>query len=1205
MMSSEEDVTVDSFGVLKKTKRARQRVDAGEPRNSYSSIPNFSSRPTILNSSIYGAFFAAGPNQQQQPPPQSHFGGAPANGLSGASAGIGGANGGPGTGSAAGGLYFGQVGFGPTKMLNELLRSRVKTGSALSGADNGDAMMSLDVAAAANDAVTAISGAAYECLGSQSPMNCAGGPLNGAMPMGGGSPPVGDMAQHMLRNILQGVGRSKKDLYALERELREASNLNNNNNNSHNNNETELSVDCVNETALNNNNGNHVNNNHSMGVDEDETEEVDEEEDELEHNDGDPIKPEPDDDENGGIESADLPNGPMKSLTNGNVDDMDAATDTEDKDKPEVSPCHDKLNDCSASERSVSSPESVSNNNNNIKEDPDEPIKESSLPQKSEQKELKRARVENIVSGMRSSPLPVPVNGCKKRKLYHPQQHDNSVAERYPGGDVVDTLSEDEDETLCSAEIRKKVVEKNALKNQLRTVQEQLVEMQQKYVQLCTRIEQDPMEMDETTSDIDQDDDTHSIASPVEKARVPTPVAAICKESFSVNGAVQASVTPAIPKILSSKFLPERAMPTNVPHLNPHNFPLHPNFNGAALSFLQHQIFQEQQHAAAAAAAAAQNHLQSHHHPHHHNPTHGHPAFNNAAAMYLGVGQKLLLEQEARLAKEAALAAAAEHHHQQQQSQAAQAPQTIHPPPSSSPHHQQSAAQHLGHSSVAAAKDSCSPGRVKSDQSPATPANASSSLSSVSSTSSSSSSSSLSQQQPQQQVSAQPSTKNSADTTTAPTATNTKNTSTSNNGLDLDGLADSLKTEISTTLATLIDTIMTRFLQQKRALGKTAEAEQPNKDLYLGSHLLDRKSPRTKVIDRGNCGSAATEKSTASSSASHSSPSKGHPLASSTNSTLNFSSSAAAAVSHPENNINALNVAAAARSGFGSNLFAPPKLGSGSLNSAAAAAALYSSMTNSLGSSHLPFCMAEMRPETAAPEQNEALSLVVPTKKKRHKVTDTRITPRTVSRILAQDGMGCPPPPSLLDAAKYGLAAANGAGGPDSPPPPPPPPRPFHHVPHSAAMLPVSLPTSVAIPNPSLHESQVFSPYSPFYGAQHQPPHHIPSSSPPGMSDHIRDSPPLPHHPSIFHPALLAAAQQQQQHQQQQQREHQQQQQREQQSHHQRSSSPSDFMNLLPNSGPGGESLGPDSECNSMDFDGLPPTISFLRSTSDKLMLVF
>jgi hypothetical protein len=42
--------------------------------------------------------------------------------------------------------------------------------------------------------------------------------------------------------------------------------------------------------------------------------------------------------------------------------------------------------------------------------------------------DAKKARVENIVSVMRSSPvlgqaLNAPVNGCKKRKLYQPQQH--------------------------------------------------------------------------------------------------------------------------------------------------------------------------------------------------------------------------------------------------------------------------------------------------------------------------------------------------------------------------------------------------------------------------------------------------------------------------------------------------------------------------------------------------------------------------------------------------------------------------------------------------------------------------------------------------------------------------------------------------------------------------------------------------------------
>ena len=51
-MSSEEDSSLElSDQSLKgcKVKRTRQRVDAGEPRNSYASIANFSSRGGYLN----------------------------------------------------------------------------------------------------------------------------------------------------------------------------------------------------------------------------------------------------------------------------------------------------------------------------------------------------------------------------------------------------------------------------------------------------------------------------------------------------------------------------------------------------------------------------------------------------------------------------------------------------------------------------------------------------------------------------------------------------------------------------------------------------------------------------------------------------------------------------------------------------------------------------------------------------------------------------------------------------------------------------------------------------------------------------------------------------------------------------------------------------------------------------------------------------
>jgi len=131
--------------------------------------------------------------------------------------------------------------------------------------------------------------------------------------------------------------------------------------------------------------------------------------------------------------------------------------------------------------------------------------------------DLKRARVENIVSGMRCSPSSglvqagqLQVNGCKKRKLYQPQQH---AMERYVAaaaglnfGLNLQSMMLDQDDSesneLESPQIQQKRVEKNALKSQLRSMQEQLAEMQQKYVQLCSRMEQES-----ECQELDQDQD--------------------------------------------------------------------------------------------------------------------------------------------------------------------------------------------------------------------------------------------------------------------------------------------------------------------------------------------------------------------------------------------------------------------------------------------------------------------------------------------------------------------------------------------------------------------------------------------------------------------------------------------------------------------------------------------------------------------------
>ncbi|XP_003746435.1 uncharacterized protein LOC100900938 [Galendromus occidentalis] len=96
------------------------------------------------------------------------------------------------------------------------------------------------------------------------------------------------------------------------------------------------------------------------------------------------------------------------------------------------------------------------------------------------------------------------------------------------------------------------------------------------------------------------------------------------------------------------------------------------------------------------------------------------------------------------------------------------------------------------------------------------------------------------------------------------------------------------------------------------------------------------------------------------------------------------------------------------------------------------------------------------------PEQTEAMSLVVtPGKKKRHKVTDTRLAPRR------------------SDSPKFGESPSSGTALVPSYPPP---------------LIPVSLPTSVAIPNPSLHHDLFHLPHfdhqqrlsAPFQSGQQQ-----------------------------------------------------------------------------------------------------------------------
>nr|CAD7194031.1 unnamed protein product [Timema douglasi] len=888
--------------LLKKAKRTRQRVDAGEPRNSYSSIPNFSSRPSFLSGSIYGAIFT----QSQQ-----HFG------------------------------LFGP-GFGPAKMLNELLGRQVKQASDAAP----DAAMMMDSASSDGTGGGGGGGVKIPLGANNNNFDClnATSVIRRGLEEDGASPPPNELAHHMLRDILQG---RKKELMQLEQELRNVSVSGNgdvgvnspDNNNSINNNNNELkngllTGDC---SDVEGGNANKQLNGGDMNMDAD----------------------------CNSVEDEAAAAAAMEEA----LSEVGVVTKKEKVDLME-----DVMNGGggSDSEQSLNSPESDSLpiDKEDESETPTVDVKEESLPcppaanPKPEQMELKRARVENIVSSMRSSPsLPIQVNGCKKRKLYHPQQHDNSAAERYAASQYglgLGILLDDDDE-LEPPEVRQKRVEKNALKNQLRTMQEQLAEMQQKYVQLCTRMEQesDCQDTEEVSSDLEQDG--NSLPAPPEKPTPSTPVTTPVKE-----------VIPCSPMA---------------------------------------------------------------------NSVSSQPAMNNVAAM-------------------------------------------------------------------------------------------------------------------------------------APVS-----------GSDLEGLADVLKTEITASLTNLVDSIVARFVQQRRFLGvKQSEAavEQLNKDLLMASQLLDRKSPRTKVIDRGGAPGGGG-------------PGGGVGGGNVGGPRINGNAFPSAGMSHgggggggnPENNLNTMNLPHV-RPSPNAAMFQTPKApgggGTGAVNNSAAAAALYSSMGGMGGGAppHMnPFCLPENSRE-GMPEQNEALSLVVTPKKKRHKVTDTRITPRTVSRILAQDGMVPPPGPmegsnggvNPVSVKQFGGLMASTSGGAVGVEDSPPPPRPYHPPP--PPILPVSLPTSVAIPNPSLHESQVFSPYSPFYHHQQAPPpqhQHMASSSPPGLGamggDPRGDSPPLPHPPTLLHPALIAAAQ--------------------------HGGSP-DYGHMRGGVGGGGtDSVDRNSDCNSVDgpYDGNQPTISF------------
>ena len=153
------------------------------------------------------------------------------------------------------------------------------------------------------------------------------------------------------------------------------------------------------------------------------------------------------------------------------------------------------------------------------------------------------------------------------------------------------------------------------------------------------------------------------------------------------------------------------------------------------------------------------------------------------------------------------------------------------------------------------------------------------------------------------------------------------------------------------------------------------------------------------------------------------------------------------------------------------------------------------------------------------PEQTEPMPLVVTTpKKKRTKVTDTRLSPRAARALLTDNNQMHQPHHPLLHPHHPQHPHHE---HPDQPPhhhqqphhhPHHPHPHHLqHHDPYGHPLLPVALPTSVAIPNPSLQHSDVLAMYT--HGSEHPAFHnegtHSSSHSPttgdrgsPGMGPH-------------------------------------------------------------------------------------------------------
>jgi len=309
---------------------------------------------------------------------------------------------------------------------------------------------------------------------------------------------------------------------------------------------------------------------------------------------------------------------------------------------------------------------------------------------------------------------------------------------------------------------------------------------------------------------------------------------------------------------------------------------------------------------------------------------------------------------------------------------------------------------------------------------------------------------------------------------------------------ELDGLADILKLEISSSLTIIVDSIVQKFLASKRqSLGKINEESKT----FNNSKTPSGRAPQ--VRDRSTPRSVFNPVSMANPLSMSNAMNKGNNLIPTTSSVHN----------HQQTRISVHAPVDLQKVHELQNLSPPNSM----------MQSLYPPTSNGRDSG---MQLSEDEREDTDGEQDDALNLVVTPKKKRHKVTDTRITPKTVSRLLG----GGIEPPCMSELQKH-FGPASPFMPPGFPMPKllgdlPRPPFPGVLPPAFLPNIPTSATHGMLSHHPHLHQE---FPFNPFFPGHLNRPRDL---SPPIREPRPRSaSPPRDHRPPppLLHPAILAA----------------------------------------------------------------------------------